>query len=217
MEIYLKPAVAIADKFAVSMLRDIYRKEDLAWIIGDGGGTYGGTVGLAKRLLDLDGTPANISGVQIAANWSGVNYAALAGLIGRVSKGNTANYKFLTSHRFYWNVMRPIIVTAGGGTDATQIESGGTLRFEGYEIVIDHSGAIPGVSTDATFAAFFGDFSTSSKMLEVSNSMRFDVSEDVYFETDEVGLKYREQVGFNTHGQGTASDSGSYGGLYIKS
>jgi HK97 family phage major capsid protein len=216
MEIYLKPAVAIADKFAVSMLRSIYRKEDLAWISGDGSGNYGGTVGLGKRLLDLDGTPANISGVQIAATWAGVDYDALVGVISRVSKGNTANFKFLTSHRFYWTVMRPEII-GQGGTDAAQISAGGPPKFEGFDIVIDHSGAIPNSSTDATFAAFFGDFSLSSKMLEVSNSMRFDVSEDVHFETDEVGLKYREQVGFNTHGQGTAADSGSYGGLYIKS
>jgi HK97 family phage major capsid protein len=214
MEIYLKPAVSIADKFAESMLRSIFTKEDLAWIAGDGSATYGSTVGLGKRLLDLDATPANIEGLTIEANWGAVDYDSLVGVIGSVSKGNQANYGWLTSHRFYWQVMRPIIV-GQGGTDAAQIQAGGQLQFEGYPITIDYSGAIPNATTNATIPAFFGDFRTSTKMLEVSNSMRFDVSEDVYFETDEVAMKYREQVGFNTHGQGTADDSGSYGALYI--
>jgi HK97 family phage major capsid protein len=215
MEIYLKPAVSIADKFATSMLRDIYRKEDLAWINGDGSGTFGGTVGLKKRLLDLDNTPANIDGLEIVAtNWSTVTLANLTGLIGRVTKGNEAQKKFVCSSRFFHTVMVPL-ATAAGGTTRDQIESGFRKQFEGYEVVIDNSGAMPSATGAAAIPCLFGDFSLSSKMLEVSNTMRFDVSEDVYFESDEVALKYREQVGFNVHGQGTASEAGSYAALYI--
>ena len=216
MEIYLKPAVQIADKFATSMLRAIYQKEDLAYIDGDGSGTYGGTVGLKKRLLDLDGTPANINGLEIVAtNWSGVTYAALTGLMGRVTKGNEANKKFVCSSRFYHTIIQPLKNSSAGGTTRAEIESGFRFQFEGYEVVIDNSGATPTATGTGDIPLYFGDFSLSSKMLEVSNSMRFDVSEDVYFETDEVAMKYREQVGFNVHGQGTAAEAGSYAGLYI--
>jgi HK97 family phage major capsid protein len=216
MEIYLKPAVQIADKFATSMLRAIYQKEDLAYIDGDGSGTYGGTVGLKKRLLDLDGTPANIDGLEIVAtDWSDVTYAALTGLMGRVTKGNEANKKFVCSSRFYHTVIQPLKNSSAGGTTRAEIESGFRFQFEGYEVVIDNSGATPTATGTGDIPLYFGDFSLSSKMLEVSNSMRFDVSEDVYFETDEVAMKYREQVGFNVHGQGTAAEAGSYAGLYI--
>jgi HK97 family phage major capsid protein len=216
MEIYLKPAVAIADKYATSMLRSIYKKEDQAWIDGDGSATYGSTVGLKKRLLDLDGTPSNIDGLEIVStDWSGVDYDSIVGLMGRVTKGDESRKKFLCSSRFFHTIMQPLKNTAAGGTTRAEIESGFRFAFEGYEVVIDNSGAMPTATGTGDIPLFFGDFALSSKMLEVSNSMRFDVSEDVYFETDEVAMKYREQVGFNIHGQGTAAEAGSYAGLYI--
>ncbi|HEY7824043.1 MAG TPA: phage major capsid protein [Acidimicrobiia bacterium] len=216
IEIFTQPGVDIADKIARKMLRSINKKEDLAYIDGNGEATNGGFIGLKNRLRNLDATAANIDGLHVQG--TGNTFAAvvlgdLHSVMGKVTKGNPANYKWLVSNRFYFDVM--VRLTAAlGGTTRQMVEGGPQLQFEGYEVVIDNSGAMPTSSSASNvITALFGDFETSSRMLEVRNSVRFDTSEDFLFDSDEVAMKYREEVAFNIHGQGTASEAGSYAGL----
>lgn len=216
MEVFTAPGVDMADKLAVKMYRQITKREDIAYIDGNGEANNGGFIGLKWRLRNLAVANTGIDGLQVQGTsntFAAITIGDLHGVMGRVTKGNPEDYTWLVSHRFFWDVMARLTQTANG-TDRRQTEEGPRYFFEGSPVVIDNSGAMPSAGGTADrVVALYGDFKTSSRMLEVSNSVRFSTSEDFRFDTDEVGIKFTEQIAFNIHGQGTAAEAGAYAGL----
>jgi len=212
-EIYTAPGVSIAEKIATSMLRSIYQKEDLAWLVGDGSGTYGGFIGLVKRLTNM-GVAANVEGLVEATDevWSAHTHGDILKLMGTVTKGNSANRKFICSEPYYYQVLRRLASGQGGVTRA-EMAGDYPYSFEGKEVIIDHSGAMPTTGSLGTVPLLYGDFSTSSRMLDVSGSQEFATSEHFHFDTDEIALRYRVECAFNVHGHGTTSEAGAYAAL----
>ncbi len=149
---------------------------DDAYFIGDGTQVYSGVIGATyafrKVLEDAGGTWTNdthkgyLGGAVVAsgATWASVTDDDISKLVGSVENYPGANPVFTTTSQFYWNVMHPLAMSAGG-TTATEVVNGVPRPvFYGYPVVFNNSMAK--YSEADSVPLLFGDFAQGSIILD---------------------------------------------------
>lgn len=181
-------------------------KEDQCGFLGDGTSGYGSIVGLANALTSNSIYQA-AAGHNSMANLTLGDHQALMGML--------PNYVMAPKwycHKAYWsNVMMRLIDAAGGNTAqwiSTGVpEQGGYHEFLGYPVV--EAQVLPntlGAATNTKFC-YFGDLEMAASMGN-RRGVTIQISDDRYFEYDQIGIKGTERFDINVHERGDSVNGG---------
>lgn len=193
-EIEADSIMAVGQFVARYIAREMAKLEDNCLFIGDGTGTYNSITGIGL-------TSTNDSSVlQLAATNSSSDKITLANM--RALRAKVTGAVLKTAKYYAHPTMDTLFVSFN--TSATvvpyQRKGDGSATFDGFEIVWVNT--LPVYSTSATLNAYqigFGDLSWwyfGERM-----TMSVETSRDVYFATDEIGIRALERIDIHQMGQ----------------
>lgn len=195
--------ISIADDLADELAYAFAVKEDNCGFNGDGTSTYGGIVGLKGALA--------AGSIKTAATgntaFSTLDLADFEGAVGMLPEYGGIRPKWYISKVGYWASMARLVDAAGGNTLA-DLGNGPQRIFLGYPV--EYVQCLP-TSTDAavsTILAYFGDLRLAA-LLGNRRGMSVQVSDQRYFEYDQIGIKGTERFDITVHSTGDASNAGA--------
>lgn len=197
-EIDADSIIAVGQFVARYIAREMAKLEDNCLVLGDGTATYNSITGIGL-------TSTNDSSVlQLAATNSSSDKITLANC--RTLRAKVTGAVLKTAKYFAHPTMDALFVTYN--TSATVVpyvrKPDGTATLDGFEIVWLNT--MPVYSTSATLNAyqiFFGDLSWwyfGERM-----AMSVETSRDVYFATDEIGIRALERIDIHQMGQASSA------------
>lgn len=187
-------------------------KEDLCGFTGDGTSTYGRIVGLTEKLKGVDGTIANIQGLQVASGnaYSEIVLIDFEGVVARLPEfADSDNAKWYVSRKFFFNVMAKLAYAAAGNA-ASDVVNGLPRRFLGYEVVFTQ--VMPSTEANSQVCAVLADLSLGASMGS-RHDTRIAVSEHSRFKYDMLEIRGTERFDINPHGVGSTTEAGPIVGL----
>jgi len=205
-EILNDNAISVADMTARSFARQAAFKIDTAAFLGTGTNVYGGFVGLNTAFLNISVTRTNIAGAYVATGdlWSEVTLADLQYTQALLPAYAQMSAKWYMPSAAYFAMAKRLQLTAGG---VTYREISGKMVPELLGAPVAFVQAMSPVGLTGTVyqdncMAFYGDLSLSSTFGRVRNSLAFDMSDQRYFDVDQVAFRYRERVAILNHDVG---------------
>jgi HK97 family phage major capsid protein len=210
-------AVAIGEIVLADMARGFALAEDQASFLGDGTSTYWGFQGITGALLAVDSTIANIASLQVASGnaYSEIVLPDFDAIVGNYPNyADNANTKWYMHRYFYWTVVVPLIQayssnvpTIGNPSDT---EGKRPFTFRGYPVeLVD---VMPSSEANSQICALLANLQMGAYLGD-RRQMRFDRSREVYFTTDQIGLRATRRHAINVFGVGDTSDAGPIMGL----
>src|SRR4051794_40944176 len=166
--------------------REMARWEDTWGFLADGTGTYDSKSGVCKTADTLTYKIQGTAGNSRPSNMTLQNFRDLRAKIDQAAYNNAAYYMNRT--------MEALLVTFNSSATVTPYIADGPHgpTFDGFPI--RWVGVMPVYDTTvhlSQYQAVFGDL--SYWYLGERGSMRVDVSNDIYFATDEVGIRFLER------------------------
>lgn len=179
-------------------------KEDEAGFNGDGTAAYGGQVGLKNALLAGSIFEAAAGNV----NFPTLDMADFESCAGKMPQFPGANEAWYISKPGYWNSMRRLMDAAGGVTMAELADGQRVPMFLGYPVRFVN--ALPKAlsSTTSTILAYFGDLAMAAQ-LGNRRGLSIAISDQRYFEFDQLAIRGIERVDVVVHSKGTATEAGA--------
>lgn len=196
--------ISMADMLAVECALAFSLKEDAVGFTGTGSASDGGIVGVLVKALDADHTMAKVtaaSGHDTLAEIDADDLLDLMAAIPQYAKPGAAWYCSPTAQELVFNAIK----IAGGGNTASQLAARQTPDFLGYPINI--STVFPDSATaDYTGSAMigFGNLAMAST-LGSRRDVRFAVTDQRYWETDQIGVKATMRHDINIHDLGSTT------------
>lgn len=205
-------AISIGDYLADAAGRAYAKKEDLCGFNGDATSTYGGMVGIRTNLLAVDSAIANIKGLQVG---SGNSYAELtlddfAKTVKRLPTYARPGAKWYMSDDFYWSVVVPLLLNAGG-TTMGEIEASRGERLFGKPI--EFVEVMPTTEANSQICTLLGDLSLGARLAD-RRMFTYKVDESVLIRKD--GLLFQSTARFDvssSFGVGDTTVAGPIVGL----
>jgi HK97 family phage major capsid protein len=201
-ELFNDSAINVGEMTMRQFARDAAKKVDQAGFSGTGTSAYGGMVGIAGAFTALGATVANRAGVVVAA---GATFAlvTLANLIEVVAKlpehADTPNTRWYMHKTVYHAVVDRLGVAVGGLTYA-EYAGKWIPMLRGYQV--EFVQAMPKSDTTVQDMMYLGDLSQGAKYGEVRNSYSTDVSDQRYFDVDQIAIRFRNRCGILVHDVG---------------
>ena len=209
-ELFSDAAVSVADRLAMSARYALDKKIDADYLIGDGTSTYGNAVGVTNAIKNLSGTIANIAGLKVGTGnaYSELVIADFDGTDALLPTEWEQSAVWVMSKKFWSTVAYPLWRTAyGAGGPAMEVGPMGTRRmfFDRFVVI---SQVMPKAEANSQVCCLLGDFKAGSKVGIVANSMRFESSNQRYFDTDQIAFRAVERVAINSaFGVGNATST----------
>ncbi len=206
-------ALAIGAIVTDSMARKFAQTEDECGFLGNGSSTYFGFVGLQgafDALAAANTTDATAYGGMVNATGhllSDMTIADLRMLIGALPSRYERSAALYCSKRFFYNTLLPIVelATNAGGTQTTYFENGMARYLYGFPIRFVE--VMPYATAVSTSFLHFGDLSMGA-YLGNRRGFQIDRSNDVYFTSDQIGIRATERIGLNVFGIGSSTVAG---------
>ena len=176
-------------------------KEDEAGFNGDGTSTFAGIVGLKNSV--------GSAGVhQTGGVLSATTLGDLTSTIGLAPDFvfSRATPKWYFSTQVYHSVILDILADAGGNTNQTLAGGVGTPSLFGYEVVL--SDVLLKATATNTIFGYFGALDLGATMGD-RRPTEVAVSEDRFFENDQIGVRGTTRFDINCHDVGDSSDAGA--------
>lgn len=213
-ELFSDNIISMADKVIEEIAQSMAAKEDDCAFNGDGTSTYGGITGIRQKLKDVDGTIANIKGLQVGSGnlYSELVVADFTSTIGRLPEYASMNPVWCVSRKFYYDVMVKLAQTSGGLTPGQlmQGEAVKSMTFLGYPVVIAQK--MPTTEGNSQVCALFGDFKMGAKF-GYRTDLSLAVSNELGFQTDTRYIRGIQRFDINVHDVGDTTDAGPIVGL----
>lgn len=223
-EILADSAINIADLVAEELALAVAYTEDMCYFNGDGTSTYGGILGLSKSfekiVTDAGGTWAtnasNAAGIVVASGNAAteVTLQDLTEVVGRLPQYAVPGAKWAMSSWAWAQISTRLSLSpATGGTAATtgvsyELVNGAMQpRLLGFPIEVVQ--VMPKVDGNSQFLAYFGNFQKATKFGEVANSYSMAVSDQRYFEKDQIAFRLTNRFDINVHDLGNYSATAS--------
>jgi HK97 family phage major capsid protein len=194
--------VNLGDFLAGEVARAFANTEDEAGFNGDGTSGNGGIVGLKNAV----GSAGQNTG-------SGNNFAALtlADLTDTVGLApefvfSQGTPKWYMSTQFYHTVVLKLLNAAGGNTSQLLADGVTVPSLFGYEVVL--TDVMPKSSAASTICAYFGALELGATMGD-RRPTEIAVSEDRFFEADQIGVRGTTRFDINCHDVGDGSTAGA--------
>lgn len=212
----------IGDKFMMDMNYAFAIREDQAAFNGDGSdtGDYGNIYGIIPLLK-----VSNHAGVKATSQtaWTSITDNDIDDLFALLpSYAEERDNVVLVCHKkFYWTVLRPLTLAAGGSTKA-DVENEPGYQYNGVPVVFSQvmPSVTPASSSVTDIPLLLGDFRMAGVMGD-RQSMQFKFTDQATvgsintFDEDQIGIKATERIDVNWVDSGDTSAAGSVVGLKI--
>lgn len=199
-------AVAMGAEFAREIAYAFANKEDECGFNGDGTSTYGGIVGIKSALA---------AGAKYTALAGNTSFATLdiedfQGVMAKLPSYGYMNGgpSWYISRAGYSQSIQRLQLAAGGNT-VSELVAGAQPRFMGYPVVftdVMNSTLTAQTSTDGL--CYFGNLRLGA-LFGDRRGIAVAQSADVYFTSDEIGVRATERFDINIHDKGDASNAGA--------
>jgi len=186
-------------------------KEDEVGFMGDGTSQYFNHVGICGALA-----AAELAGlIEGSGNsWAGLTLQDFNDLVGTLpdSADDGINIKWYCSRKFYYSVMRPLALAAGG-TTAEEVQKGDSSPekfFLSYRVEFVH--VMPKVSAADQICCIFGNLKQGA-LLGDRRRVTIETSNEALFTQRQIAIMGTERVAITVFGVGDANDAGPICGL----
>ncbi len=152
--------VDLADAMAVEVAQSFAEAFDNAGLIGDGGSTYHGTVGVASAINDGTHTAGVVTATS-RTTFDALTLTDFTNLVARLPLFARRSAKFYISPAGYGSSMLRLMVS-NAGNNASDIAGGANLQFLGFPVVLCHPLQSALTGTTGTVACLFGDMSQAA-------------------------------------------------------
>lgn len=196
-----------------SMARSFAKKEDLCGFLGDGTSTYFSHTGIVGKFLSISDTISEIAGLHVqavAGAWSALTIADFRKVAGLLPEEFDATAKWYMSKRFYYDVVYAIASSEGVASIFEILSGKKAMDLLGYPV--EFSNAMPKTGADNQICAILGDLSAGA-YLSQRKGLTLDRSSDVYFASNQLGVRGIQRVDFNVFGCGDTTNPGPIVGL----
>lgn len=195
--------IAIGELIATEMAWAFAKKTDECGFLGDGTSTYFNVLGLI---------PA--AGSAAVKQFTGNTFAEvttneLCEIVGMIQDYADADAAWYMHRRAYYGGLVAAALSKGGVTaeEVRQNAFRGTKTYLAYPVRL--TPVLPGTDSNSQKWGVFGSLRTGS-ILGDRRSFEIARSTDVYFTTDQIGLRATARLDIAVHDPGTASAVGSY-------
>ena len=204
-ELQADALVNAADQYAARAGFELAKQEDNEAVNGDGTATYGSEEGLLDQL--------GAGGINTGgANWDAMTLAhhtdTMALLPDDYWHGNVG---WLCSAAYYFGVMLRIQAAAGGNTIAA-LEEGGRVMPMFLGFPVHFTGRMPRTTAATQTSALFGNFEEGLALGD-RQAVEVTVSEERYWDENNIGVKAVQRIDWNVHEGGDGSNAGAYVGI----
>jgi HK97 family phage major capsid protein len=194
--------VNVGDFIAGEVARAFANAEDEAGFNGDGSSSNGGIVGLKNAV----GSAGQKTGSGNA--YSELTLADFTGTVGLAPEYvfSQGTPKWYMSTQFYHTVVLDLLADAGGNTNLTLAGGVAVPSLFGYEVVL--ADVLPKTEANSQLCAYFGALELGATMGD-RRPTEIAVSEDRYFESDQIGVRGTTRFDINCHDVGDSSTAGA--------
>jgi HK97 family phage major capsid protein len=200
--------ISIADDLTSEIAYAFASKEDECGFNGDGTKPYGGIVGV-KNQLQAGSIYTALAGNTSFATLDMVDFESMVGMLPEYAEDNAKWY--ISKAGWAASMMR--LIDAAGGNTSREVEGGAQREFLGYPVeVVQVMNRTLTAQTSTKGLVYFGDL-RQAVSLGNRRGISIMVSDQRYFETDELGIKGTERFDINVHEDGDANNAGSIIGL----
>lgn len=204
-EMFRDSAVNVGELIGRKIALAFAQAEDNAGFIGDGSATYGGYTGI---LTHCASGSLYTSGTAGQSSFGALTITEISNFMAKLPAYARTNAKFYISAAGYSALMARLAYAAGGTTKA-DIAGGFGPTFMGAPVVITQVLNSTLTAQTSTKLFLYGDLSLSSYFGERQGT-EIAVSDDRYFDTDQIAIRGIERVGVTSH-----SCSGSTAGPVV--
>jgi len=194
--------VNLGDFLAGEVARAFANAEDEAGFNGDGTSSNGGIVGLKNAV----GSAGQKTGSGNA--YSELTLADFTGTVGLAPEFvfSQGTPKWYMSTQFYHTVVLDLLADAGGNTNLTLAGGVAVPSLFGYEVVL--ADVLPKTEANSQICAYFGALELGATMGD-RRPTEIAVSEDRFFEADQIGVRGTTRFDINCHDVGDSSTAGA--------
>jgi len=200
-------AIQIADLLAKEIAYAMAVKEDACGFLGTGAGTtYGGISGLITECAAATATV--VTAATGNTQFSTLDLTDFESMIGKLPEFEGINPEWYIS-KAGWAASMMRLADAAGGNTADVIEGKRQRTFLGYPVnVVQSMNKTLTAQTSTSGLCYFGDLSMACTM-GTRRGMTLGVSNDRYFEYDQLAIKATQRFDINVHDVGDTSNAGA--------
>ena len=207
-------AIALADRVAEEMGYSFADKEDTAGFTGDGLSTNGGIVGIVNKANDgshTGGLYTALTGNTAYSTLDLVDFEGMAGALPEYAEAGAAWY--ISKIGYYASMAR--LMDAAGGNRIEDLGNGPERIFLGYPVrFVQVMNTTTDAQTSTAGLAILGNLSLSS-LVGNRRGMTFQVLNELYAATREIGLLGDQRVAINNHSVTDPNDSTARGPVVV--
>jgi HK97 family phage major capsid protein len=199
--------ISLADVMAMECAQAFALKEDGCGFIGDGSSAYGGMRGIVWR-FENETLAGAIDAASGHDSLSEIDIDDLTSVMGALPEYAEPNAKWYCSKTVWTNVLMGIGLASGGVT-ISELMTGMGKRFAGYPVVTSPvlTASTAAAAMNGKVIALFGDL-PSAAALAARRDLRFGVSDQRYWSSDQIGIKATERFDIVVHGIGSSTTAG---------
>lgn len=195
--------VSMADQVAVESALAFAYAEDNAGFNGDGTSTYHGINGILNA-VKAGSVKESSSG---DTSFGDLILGDFEEMVGMLPDYPGINPRWFITKEGYYASMHRLLMAAGGNT-ADNLSNGGRPRFLGYDVVFTNVlNKTLSAQTDTKILAF-GDLAMGCKFGD-RRMMSMSLSDQRFWDEDQIGVKATERFDINVHSTGTATEAGA--------
>jgi HK97 family phage major capsid protein len=195
-------AIALGDFFAQEIAQTFAEEEDDACFNGDGTNTYGGIVGV----LNHAGTASVVTAATGNTAFSTLDLADFHEATGALPRYAQSGAKWYISQQGFANSMERL-AHAQGGVTRMETEQGSQLSFLGYPVEITQKLNSTTTAQTSTNIIAFGNLA-QGVLFGDRRSADIKMSEDRYFDTDQIAVRGIERLDIQCHDFDSTSVAG---------
>lgn len=195
--------INMGDDLASEMAYAFAYQEDLAGFLGDGTSTYGGITGVKNRIA----AGSTVTAATGHTAFSSLTLSDFHSVVGTLPLYARAGAKwFLSAAGFSAGPER--LAYAGGGNTVQTIGGGNGMSFLGYPVeLVQVMNSTLSAQTSATCVALFGRLDLAAQ-IGSRRGVTVAMSDQRYFEYDQIGVRATERFDIAVSEIGTASAAG---------
>lgn len=205
-EIDQDSVINIADLLARSIGYAMANKEDACGFLGTGTSTYGGISGLITQCAAATATIKTATTGNTA--FSTLDLVDFEAMIGQLPEFEGINPEWYIS-KAGWAASMMRLADAAGGVTAAEIEGKRRTVFLGYPVnIVQSMNKVLTAQTSTNGLCYFGDLAMAAT-LGTRRGLTMRISDQRYFELDQIGILANQRMDINVHDVGDTSVAGA--------